>query len=321
MELQTKRLLLRAWKESDAEALYKYAQNPNVGPIAGWPPHTSVENSREIIKTVLSAPETYAVVLKETGEAVGSVGIMTARSEIKSAQMTDNECEIGYWIGEPYWGQGLIPEAVNELLRYAFEDLGKTTVWCGYYDGNEKSKRVQEKCGFVYSHTEDNKPVPLLNEVRTGHFTKISQQEWRATSLVAMKEVDIHKKQQNMKEKSIISHQADGQTFLEVLSEKQFIGSVQDALDLIGEFFGQYYDGIIIHEHNISPHFFELKTRLVGDILQKFSNYRLRLAIVGDWSKYTSHSLAAFIVESNRGRMVNFASSTEEAVALLSRFK
>ena len=321
MELQTKRLLLRAWKESDAEALYKYAQNPNVGPIAGWAPHTSVENSREIIKTVLSAPETYAVVLKETGEAVGSVGIMTARSEIKSAQMTDNECEIGYWIGEPYWGQGLIPEAVNELLRYAFEDLGKTTVWCGYYDGNEKSKRVQEKCGFVYSHTEVNKPVPLLNEVRTEHFTKISQQEWRTTSLVAMKEVDVHKQQQNMKEKSIISHQADGQTFLEVLSEKQFIGSVQDALDLIGEFFGQYYDGIIIHEHSISPHFFELKTRIAGDILQKFSNYRLRLAIVGDWSKYASHSLAAFIVESNRGRMVNFATSTEEAVALLSRFK
>ena len=65
MELQTKRLILRPWKESDAEALYKYAQNPNVGPIAGWAPHTSIENSREIIKTVLSAPETYAVVLKE----------------------------------------------------------------------------------------------------------------------------------------------------------------------------------------------------------------------------------------------------------------
>lgn len=63
--------------------------------------------------------------LKETGEAVGSVGIMTARSEIHSAKMADNECEIGYWIGEPYWGQGLIPEGVNELLRYAFEDLGK----------------------------------------------------------------------------------------------------------------------------------------------------------------------------------------------------
>ncbi len=179
MELQTKRLILRPWKESDTEALYKYAQNPNVGPIAGWAPHTSIENSREIIKTVLSAPETYAVVLKETGEAIGSIGIMTAKSEIHSANISDNECEIGYWIGEPYWGQGLIPEAVKELLRYAFEDLRQTKVWCGYYDGNEKSKRVQEKCGFIYSHTEDNKPVPLLNEVRTEHFTKITLRDWK----------------------------------------------------------------------------------------------------------------------------------------------
>lgn len=72
MELQTKRLILRPWQERDAESLYKYASNPNIGPIAGWPPHTSVENSREIIKVVLSAPETYAVVLKETGEVVGA---------------------------------------------------------------------------------------------------------------------------------------------------------------------------------------------------------------------------------------------------------
>lgn len=57
IELQTKRLILRPWQESDAEALYKYAQNPNIGPIAGWPPHASLENSREIIKTVLSASE------------------------------------------------------------------------------------------------------------------------------------------------------------------------------------------------------------------------------------------------------------------------
>lgn len=142
MELQTKRLILRPWRESDAEALYKYARNPNIGPMAGWQPHTCVENSREILRTVLSAPGTFAVVLKEADEAAGSVGIMTARSEIHSARIADNECEIGYWIGEPYWGQGLIPEAVGELLRYAFEDLRKTTVWCGYFDGNEQSRRV-----------------------------------------------------------------------------------------------------------------------------------------------------------------------------------
>jgi RimJ/RimL family protein N-acetyltransferase len=178
MELQTKRLILRRWQEKDAESLFKYAQNPNIGPIAGWQPHTSVENSCEIIKNVLSADETYAVVLKETGEAIGSIGLITSKGEMHSAEMTDDEGEIGYWIAEPFWGQGLIPEAVCELLRHAFEELQLAAVWCGYYDGNEKSKRVQEKCGFVYHHTEHNKPVPLMNDFRTEHFTKILRKDW-----------------------------------------------------------------------------------------------------------------------------------------------
>ena len=76
MELTTERLLLRTWKETDAESLYEYAKDPEVGPIAGWPVHTSVENSREIIRGVLSAEETYAVCLKEDGKAIGSIGLM-----------------------------------------------------------------------------------------------------------------------------------------------------------------------------------------------------------------------------------------------------
>lgn len=179
MILETPRLILRPWHESDAKELYKHAKNPNVGPIAGWPPHTSVENSREIIRTVLSAPESYAVVLKETGAPVGSIGLMTARSEVHTALMSENECEIGYWIGEAYWGQGLIPEAVNEVLRHAFEDLHMKVVWCGYYEGNDKSRRVQEKCGFTYHHTEYNVEVALLNEVRTSHFTQLTLEDWR----------------------------------------------------------------------------------------------------------------------------------------------
>jgi len=179
MELQTNRLVLRGWRENDAESLYKYAQNPNIGPVAGWQAHTSIENSREIIKTVLSADETYAVVLKQTGEIVGSIGLMMSKREIHSVEMAEREGEIGFWIGEPFWGQGLIPEAVCELLRHAFEDIRLTAVLCGYYDGNEKSKRVQEKCGFVYHHTEYNKPVPLLNDFRTVHFTKILYENWK----------------------------------------------------------------------------------------------------------------------------------------------
>ena len=117
----------------------------------------------------------------------------------------------------------------------------------------------------------------------------------------------------------IISHQTDGLTFLEIRSEEQFINNVQDVLDLFGELYGQYYDGIILYERNITPDFFDLQTKLAGEILQKFSNYRIRLVIVGDWSKYTSRSLEAFICESNRGKTVNFSSSPTEALKLLSR--
>ena len=78
MILQTKRLILRPWREEDAEELYLYARDPDVGPPAGWPPHTSVENSREILRTVLCAPETYAVCLRDTGRPVGSIGFHRA---------------------------------------------------------------------------------------------------------------------------------------------------------------------------------------------------------------------------------------------------
>jgi hypothetical protein len=122
-----------------------------------------------------------------------------------------------------------------------------------------------------------------------------------------------------MKEKTIISHQTDGLIFLEIRSEEQFINNVQDVLDLFGELYGQYYDGIILYERNIIPDFFDLQTKLAGEILQKFSNYRIRLVIVGDWSKYTSRSLEAFICESNKGKTVNFSSSPTEALKLLSR--
>ena len=176
MIIETGRLILRRWEEADAEELYQYAKDPAVGPIAGWPPHTSVENSREIIRDVLTAPETYAVVLKETGKPVGSIGIMFGKNG--NAPMGEQEAEIGYWIGVPYWGQGLIPEAVRELLRRCFEDLNCTAVWCGYYDGNLKSKRVQDKCGFRYHHTEKDKLCELMGDIRTEHFTYLTKENW-----------------------------------------------------------------------------------------------------------------------------------------------
>lgn len=173
---ETDRLILRPWRETDAEALFRYASDPDIGPIAGWSPHTSVENSLDIIKTVFAAPETYAVVLKDTGEPVGSCGIMISNS-LHSADMQQNEAEIGYWIGKPYWGRGLIPEAVNALLSRCFNDLRLDAVWCGYYEGNTKSKRVCEKCGFKFHHTNPDTVSPL-GDKRTEHFCIITKEDY-----------------------------------------------------------------------------------------------------------------------------------------------
>ena len=108
MRLETERLLLRPWRLNDAESLYKYACDERIGPIAGWNPHKSVEDSRQIINDVLSATGIYAVVLKKTDEPIGSIGLMIGNKS--NLNLPDDEAEIGYWIGVDYWGQGLIPE-------------------------------------------------------------------------------------------------------------------------------------------------------------------------------------------------------------------
>ena len=173
--LETKRLILRPWAEEDAPALYRYARDPRVGPSAGWPVHTSVENSREIIQGVLSEPETYAVVLRETGEPVGSVGLLLPPRG--NGPLEAGEAEIGYWIGVPYWGQGLIPEAVEALLERCFTQLNCRRVWCSHFDGNEKSRRVMEKCGFVYHHSVTAAPNPVSG-VTVTHFTCLTRGQW-----------------------------------------------------------------------------------------------------------------------------------------------
>ena len=114
MIMETKRLILRPWKENDAESLYQYAKDPAVGPIAGWPVHTSIDNSRE-------------------------------------------------------------------LIHHAFVDLRLENLWCGYFEGNEKSRRVQEKCGFTYHHTEKGIHWKLMNDIRTEHITRLTRKEWEVT--------------------------------------------------------------------------------------------------------------------------------------------
>lgn len=117
---------------------------------------------------------------------------------------------------------------------------------------------------------------------------------------------------------NIKTHYVDNATIAELSSDDLIISTPEDGVDLLGNLYYQGFDSMVIDEKNISPDFFDLKNGMAGEILQKFSTYRVRLAIVGDFSKYTSKSLSDFIFESNKGRHINFVASTAEAINILS---
>ncbi len=116
----------------------------------------------------------------------------------------------------------------------------------------------------------------------------------------------------------IETHHSNGLTISELISEGIIINTIEDGKDLLGNLYYQDSDRIIIHEKNITPDFFDLKNGMAGEILQKFSNYRVRLAIVGDFSKYTGRSINAFINESNKGNQIFFVANLARAIEMLS---
>ena len=164
--------------ERDAEDLYRYASDPEVGLIAGWPPHSSVNESLDVIRNILNGAETYAVCLKTDGRAIGAIGLKLEESTGIAAGCEDT-CELGYWLGKPFWSRGIMTEAVRELIRHGFEDLGMRTIWCEYYEGNIRSRRVQEKCGFHYQKTIREADVPLLREKRTVYVNSLNKAEYQ----------------------------------------------------------------------------------------------------------------------------------------------
>ena len=150
IRLESERLILRDWELSDLDDLFAYASVPGTGEMAGWPHHKNKEESLYRVKHFIEEKHTFAIVYKENNKVIGSLGIEKYGMEDKLTEFDGYYGrEIGYALSKDYWGQGLMPEAVKLVINYLFNTLNYDFLLCGHYDKNNRSKRVQEKCGFI----------------------------------------------------------------------------------------------------------------------------------------------------------------------------
>ena len=174
--LETQRLILRDWNESDAEAMYEYAQVEGVGEMAGWPHHTSIEVSRSIIRRFMEQGDAYALVLKAEDKVIGSLGIHNR--SLDPEYPAENQKELGYVLGKAYWGIGLVAEAAREAICYAFEEINADVLWCGHYAHNPQSRRVIEKLGFTF-YRDCTFEAPPLNKTFKGKSYIMTKEDYK----------------------------------------------------------------------------------------------------------------------------------------------
>ena len=147
--IETERLILRPFEQSDLDDFYEYASVEGVGEMAGWKHHENKEKSQSILDLFISEDKTFAIVLKENNKVIGSLGVEEYGMEQALSEFFDyNGREIGYVLSKDYWGKGLMPEAVKAVIDYLFNVQKLDFLTCGYYEFNNQSKKVQEKCGF-----------------------------------------------------------------------------------------------------------------------------------------------------------------------------
>lgn len=149
IRIETPRLILRPWRETDLEDYYEYASVEGVGQMCGWMPLKDIEESRRILGLFINEKKTLALELKENGKAVGSIGLETRDADLEIAEQLRGR-EIGYVLNKDYWGRGLMPEAVKAVIDYCFRELDFDWLTCGHFLWNSQSRSVVEKCGFRY---------------------------------------------------------------------------------------------------------------------------------------------------------------------------
>lgn len=163
--LETERLILRPFQETDLDDLYEYAKDPGVGEMAGWLHHQSKEESAQILKAFIEHKKTFAIWDKETKKVIGSLGVEAYDENLFSDFAELKGRELGYVLSKAYWGRGLMPEAVKRVIQYLFEVVQVDFITCAHFLTNLQSKRVIEKCGFqFYANGEFDGKIGIVKD-------------------------------------------------------------------------------------------------------------------------------------------------------------
>ncbi|MCH4209323.1 GNAT family N-acetyltransferase [Bifidobacterium sp.] len=183
--LRTPRLVLRRWEagnELEITEEYQYGRNPKVAEAGGWPSYDDIEECRRYHDVVQARdPECFAIIYKQTGLPIGSIAFKTIPEKTSLALGHDpSRCrEVGYWIGEPHWGRGFMPEALEAMLEHGFDTLGLDIVYAKLFQDNSRSRAVLGRCGFTYDHTEYGNVFPQLHRRLDEDALSLAAADWR----------------------------------------------------------------------------------------------------------------------------------------------
>ncbi len=158
--LETERLILCGWKPEDVNDLYEYAKDPDVGSIAGWAPHASIEESMNVLRSYIENDNAWAIELKENRKVIGIIKIYPDNNHGRYHAMM-----INYALSAAYWGDGYMTETVKRVMQYAFDELSIDLLTVFHYPQNIRSRRVIEKCGFEYDGTIEQGCIRYMTDI------------------------------------------------------------------------------------------------------------------------------------------------------------
>lgn len=189
--LQTSRLILRNYKPQDLDDYFEYVSNKDVGPRCGWEPYDDKQKAKQRLLLECKKPFQFAIVYKTENKVIGSIEIMEIEDDYFEIDKSSAK-EIGMLLSPKYWGQGIMTEAMQTVVKYCFEYLNLENVVAGFYSPNIGSQKVQQKCGFVeYKTMKNTRRWYQTNKLCDSIFTKITKQDYLQNNMYKNVEINF----------------------------------------------------------------------------------------------------------------------------------